>query len=111
MMNEVTKHNIHEKAMEWVRFIEKDWISAGLDLEEMFNLAWLRYGLLIAYRVEGYLPKDDTDLSHLYWDKNDPDYDPELDPRTYDEEETVAKVIHLRRLDDPPGYNFWERLK
>lgn len=50
MMNEVTKHNIHEKAMEWVRFIEKDWISAGLDPEQMFNLAWLRYGL-VAYRA------------------------------------------------------------
>ena len=50
MMNEVTKHNIHEKAMEWVRFIEKDWIREGLDHEQMFDRAWLRYGL-VAYRV------------------------------------------------------------
>lgn len=56
MMSEVTKHNIHEKAMEWVRFIEKDWIREGLDHEQMFDRAWLRYGL-VAYRANNTVRK------------------------------------------------------
>ncbi len=50
MMNEVTKHNIHEKAMEWVNKMAKDWIREGLGQEQMFDRAWLRYGL-VAYRA------------------------------------------------------------
>ena len=47
MMNEVTKHNIHEKAMAWVNKMVKDWFREGLDHEDR---AWLRYEL-VAYRA------------------------------------------------------------
>ena len=50
MMGEVTKHNIHERAMEWVNKMVKDWIREGFDHEQMFDRAWLRYGL-VAYRA------------------------------------------------------------
>ena len=49
-MNETKKHSIHQKAMEWVNKMVKDWIREGLDHERMFDRAWLRYGL-VAYRV------------------------------------------------------------
>lgn len=49
-MNETKQHDIHKMAMEWVNEMVKDWIRAGNDLEQIFNRAWLRYGL-VAYRV------------------------------------------------------------
>ena len=49
-MNEIDQQTIHEKAMEWVNEMVKDWIRNGDDLEEIFNKGWLRYGLVV-YRV------------------------------------------------------------
>ncbi len=49
-MNETKQNNIHKEAMVWVNEIAKNWIQEGLDLEQIFNRAWLRYGL-VAYRV------------------------------------------------------------
>ena len=43
--------DIHQKAMEWVNEMVKDWIRNGDDLEEIFNKGWLRYGLVV-YRVK-----------------------------------------------------------
>ena len=42
--------DIHVTAMEWVNKMVKDWIRNGDDLEQMFDRAWLRYGLVV-YRV------------------------------------------------------------
>ena len=50
-MNEKRQLDIHEKAMEWVNEMVKDWIRNGDDLEQIFNKGWLRYGLVV-YRVK-----------------------------------------------------------
>ena len=50
-MNEMEQLDIHQKAMEWVNEMVKDWIRNGDDLEEIFNKGWLRYGLVV-YRVK-----------------------------------------------------------
>ena len=49
-MNEKRQLDIHQKAMEWVNEMVKDWIRNGDDLEQIFNKGWLRYGLVV-YRV------------------------------------------------------------
>ena len=46
-MNEMEQLDIHQKAMEWVNEMVKDWIRNGDDLEEIFNKGWLRYGLVV----------------------------------------------------------------
>lgn len=49
-MSETKQNKIHHDAMKWVNKMVKDWIREGLDHEQMFDRAWLRYGL-VAYRA------------------------------------------------------------
>ena len=49
-MNEMEQLDIHVTAMEWVNKMVKDWIREGLDHEQIFDRAWLRYGLVV-FRV------------------------------------------------------------
>ena len=42
--------DIQKETMEWVNKMVKDWIQEGLDHEQIFDRAWLRYGLVV-YRV------------------------------------------------------------